>query len=368
MTIKDGAVISSSTAASGNSGSITINASDFVEVSGSAPILPIYPSNIVSAAAIQTSFLQQAFGLPSIPSGASGDVTINTRQLRVTDRGQVDVRNEGPGNAGTLRVNAPSIFLGNFGRLVAATTSGKGGEIILKAQNLQSRHNSLITATAVGSGDGGNVTINTKILVALEDSNITAKTVQGRGGNLTIDTDALVALENSDISANVLQGQGGNIQITTQGLFRSPDSDITASSQLGINGTVEINTPDVDLSSGLVKLPAELVDASNQIAQSCPGGVGPRASKFVITGRGGLPENPNEMLNRETVWTDERLIPLPAESPPSSLPASTQSNYPTQIVEANGWIINSIGEVILTASPRATLDIPWIHPSTCHAS
>ena len=383
VTIKNGAVISSSTAAPGNSGSITINASDFVEVSGSASIPPMNTSSIVSAAIIQTSFLQQAFGLPSIPSGTSGDVTINTRQLTVTDRGQVDVRNEGPGNAGTLRVNAPSIFLGNFGRLVAATTSGKGGDIILKAQNLQSRHNGLITATAVGSGDGGNVTINTKILVSLEDSNITAKTVQGRGGNLTIDTDALVGLKNSDISANALQGQGGNIQITTQALFLSPDSQITASSDLGIDGRVEINTPDIDLSSGLTTLPTQPVDVTGLIAQGCPGSrgnVGTGVSEFIVTGRGGLPPyQPGEPLTTETITVNRDSLerePLTtetitvngdsleagAENRSAEVISNPSRSTPSELVEAQGWVFNDKGEIVLTAYP--TNATPYSSSST----
>ncbi len=343
LRVRNGGRVDSSTTALGTAGSVTINASDSVEVSGVASGSR-EPSLVTSTATILAQSLQDTFRLSRDPRGDSGNVSINTKRVTVRDGGQLSVRNEGNSNAGTLKINANSINLDNQGGITATTASGEGGDITLNSKDILLRDNSSITATAGIAGTGGD------------------------GGNITINADTLAALENSDITADAFEGQGGNIQINTQGIFRSPNSDITASSLLGINGTVEINTPDVDLSSGLVKLPAELVDASNQIAQSCPGGVGPRASKFVITGRGGLPENPNEMLNRETVWTDERLIPLPAESPPSSLPASTQSNYPTEIVEANGWIINSIGEVILTASPRATLDIPWIHPSTCHAS
>lgn len=131
---------------------------------------------------------------------------------------------------------------------------------------------------------------------------------------------------------------------------------------------MEINTPDVDPAIGLANLPEELVDASNQIAQGCPAGVGPTASKFVITGRGGIPNNPNEPLSKDTIWTDLRPTFDSAQKRPSSSPVSTQSINPTEIVEANGWMVNSKGEVILTASPRPTLDIPWIHSSGCHAS
>ncbi len=342
LVVRDGGGVSTSTLTSGKAGNLDINASDFVEVSGTAPDT-VTPSFIISSGNKVNESLQRIYKLPPVPSGPSGNVTIKTPQLKIANGGLVSVRNYGTGRAGTLEVTANSVRIERAG-ITASTAGGEGGNITLNIQDsLLVRDNSQISAEASGTGNGGNITVGTSILAALKNSNITA---------------------------NAFEGRGGNIQIRTQGLFRSPNSDITASSQLGINGTVEINTPDVDLSSGLVKLPAELVDASNQIAQSCPGGVGPRASKFVITGRGGLPENPNEMLNNfETVWTDERLIPSPAESRPSSPPDSTQSTNPTEIVEANGWVVNSKGEVILTATaPSATIQVPWIHPSGCHAS
>ncbi len=119
-------------------------------------------------------------------------VIINAEKLRVTDGALVDVRNEGSGNAGTLRVNTSSIFLDNEGRITAATASGVGGYIFLQAQNLQLGDNSAITASAGGTGNGGNI---------------------------TIDTDTLVALENSDITANAEQSFGGRVSINAQGIF-----------------------------------------------------------------------------------------------------------------------------------------------------
>ena len=115
-------------------------------------------------------------------------------------------------------------------------------------------------------------------------SNITTDaTGTATGGNIIIDTGVIAALEDSDISANAEDAKGGRVIIDAQGIigteFRekeNPDtSEITATSRLGpkFSGTVEINTLDVDLSRGLVDLPAELMDASNQIAQGCPTGV-----------------------------------------------------------------------------------------------
>lgn len=58
------------------------------------------------------------------------------------------------------------------------------------------------------------------------------------------------------------------------------------------------------------------------------------------------------------------------ENRPSTKPAanSTIESVPTQIVEANGWITNDKGEVVLTATaPSATLNIPWVPNSDCNA-
>ena len=135
---------------------------------------------------------------------------------------------------------------------------------------------------------------------------------------------------------------------------------------------MEINNPDVDPTQGLVELPAELVDASNQIAQGCPASVARGESKFIITGRGGLPPNPNEPLRGDNTLTNWSTLDSDTENRSSAEKGATNptiESVPTQIVEANGWIITNKGEVILTASaPAATLDIPWVPSTDCHAN
>ena len=89
------------------------------------------------------------------------------------------------------------------------------------------------------------------------------------GGNITLTTPVVVALENSDITASAIQGSGGNIQINAGAIlgttFRevlTPESDITASSEFGVSGEVEINSIEGDPSSGTVSLPEEVADSS----------------------------------------------------------------------------------------------------------
>jgi filamentous hemagglutinin family protein len=362
LLVQDGGRVDTSTLASGQAGNLTINASNSVEVKGENVSSSANPTIIESSAATVNDNLRRLFALPSEPSGSSGNVIINTPKLNVINEGQISVKNSGTGDAGGLMVNASSIFLARLGAITATSKSGRGGNISLQSQEIQLRSGSSITTDATGG--------------------------IGNGGNINIDADILVGLENSDITATAVRGQGGNIQINTQGIFgieprsdRTVESDITASSELGVDGVVQINRPDVDPSAELVVLPSELIDASGLIAQSCPANVGRQASKFVVTGRGGLPEDPSKPLNGETVWTDLRPFAL-ENQPRKSTSLAPQPEVKTReqadwansseavlLVEANEWAFNSKGEVMLTASaPTVTPDIPWLSSTSCNGS
>jgi len=237
--------------------------------------------------------------------------------------------------------------LNNGGFLSANTNGGEGGSIFLNAQNLQIRHSSLFTAAAQGSGNGGNISIN---------------------------TGTLAALENSFISADAVKGRGGNIQINAQGLFQSPDSKFTASSNFGVNGTVQVNTLVNNSTLGLVRLPIVPVDAAKLIAQGCGANTGPRGNKFVVTGSGGLPPGPNEPQTGNTVWTDlgsdaaPKSVSSDSSDIENAMPSTEYEYKGGPLVEAQGWVTNSKGEVVLTANaPTLTPDIPWVKPASCHA-
>jgi large exoprotein involved in heme utilization and adhesion len=189
------------------------------------------------------------------------------------------------------------------------------------------RQNSLINATAGGTGNGGNITINAPVIAGFE---------------------------NSDIIANAVQGNGGNIQITTQGIFGlefrpqlTPENDITASSQFGVNGTVEINEFSLDPDTGIVELPAGLADTSDQIAQGC---ATDGDSSFIATGRGGIPPSPNERLSSDLTWGDTRdLSEFLGAAPSGPAPAGSVPAQPPGLTEINAWRINANGQVELLA-------------------
>ena len=354
LAVLDGGIVNTSTLATGNAGSITVNASESVQVSGIVPGESLLPSTLSSSADIVNETVQKFLGLPPVPSGAAGNLTINTPALRVTDSGEVRVINQGSGDAGTLLVNARSIFLNNQGNLTAATAAGVGGNIFLQAQNLQMRRNSAISTTAGGTGNGGNITIH---------------------------TGTLLALENSDITANAQLGFGGRVIINAKGIFGSHDR-ITASSALGpsFNGVVQFNTPDVDPSTAVVALPLTVLDPTHQITAGCSA---QKSNNFVVTGRGGLPEDPTSTLRGATLWSDLRRVfgvggvgevggvggEISSSSPssPSSPPTPSSSSSPdSPIVEATGWVVDASGQVELVAiAPNRTPTQPWQKITDC---
>ena len=133
---------------------------------------------------------------------------------------------------------------------------------------------------------------------------------------------------------------------------------------------MELNTPEVGPSQGLVTLPAELVDASNQIANSCAAGSESVASnKFIITGRGGLPPSPTEPLNGETVLTEWATLKSDIENRYVSYTNFTRETAPTTIVEAQGWVIAPNGEMSLIASvSTVTPNSSRLIPTSCNDS
>ncbi|WGV28318.1 filamentous hemagglutinin N-terminal domain-containing protein [Halotia branconii] len=336
LIIKDGSVVSAGSLdkSSGNGGSLTIKASDYVELSKKAP--NGFPSGLY---------------VRSRGSGDGGSLFLTTGQL-IVDNAQVTVSALGKGNAGNLEVKAHDIRL-NEGKLIAETRSGNGGDIKLQLQNLLLlRNHSQISTTAGITGQGGN------------------------GGNITINIPngfiVAVPSENSDISANAFTGKGGNVQVNAFSVlgtqFReklTELSDITASSEFGLNGTVEINTPDVDLNPELINLPNQPV--APKISQTCRTGASGNQNSFTITGRGGLPSSPTETLNADAVLADWIILDTVETKPSSvSLSKNTASLTQTSIVEATGWVFNTKGEVVLIAkAPTVTPHNSWQNSTDC---
>ena len=344
----------------GKAGNITLNVTDSITLSGSdaaySARLAQFGSNIVPNAGSASGLFANTLGAST---SRGGELTISTRQLNIRDGAQVTVSSQGSGIAGLLIVKANSISLDNQGR-ISADTRGGGGAIELRSHNLILRRGSSITTNATGTATGGNITIDTDNLVA-------------------------VPKKNSDISANATDSFGGRVIVNASGIFGTQFrprptelSDITASSELGaqFNGTVQLNTPDIDPNRGLAALPANVIDTSQLIANSCIGRSNRREGKFIITGNGGLPVMPDDPpiapYQTYQIPTIQNASVSSIHQPEGARSFSTNSlnatpPTPKPLVEATGWKYGSHGEVILVAqAPTGTPDSFWSKLPTCH--
>ena len=304
---------------SGRAGNLTVKAAESVQISGTGSL-----------------------SVEATEGGTAGNLTVETGQMSVSDGAQVTVSSR-QGRAGNLTINANSLSL-NQGSITAETGKSEGEEgananITLKISDLfRIENESLISAQAFETANGGNIDIDTKFLIAFPP--------EGPKG--------------SDIIANAERGNGGNINITAQGIFGIEEreasegnrtNDIDASSEFGLAGVVEINQPDLDPNRGLVELPETVVDPAALVAQNpCKRG---SESEFVITGKGGLPPSLSEDLSSEA--TQVGLVePAPIETQESKSgevqenPESSSSE-PKPIIPAQGWVFNDKGEVVLVA-------------------
>ncbi|WP_162139184.1 filamentous hemagglutinin N-terminal domain-containing protein [Pseudanabaena sp. PCC 6802] len=323
FTILNGAEAQSSTLGSGRAGTVTVKASELVELSGRT-----FDNRFASA--IRTASGLE--GVTTTATGQAGDVTIAAPTVIVRNGAEIKVSATGTGAAGNLNIDANLVRLDRQGTLQAETRAGDRGNINLQTRDsLQLLRNSNISANAFGTATGGNVFINAT---------------------------TLAALQNSDISANAEFAFGGRVIANVpQGYFNTPDSEITATSALGqeFNGVVEIRTPDIDASKGLVTLSLTPVDVSKLIAQRCL--ADRKGNEFIITGRGGLPTLPNDLLRTNSTLEDlgreESLLKSDRNSPVESSAQSSESSHLNSasqaeiITEAQQWAIAKDGKVVL---------------------
>ena len=374
LNVNNGARLVTTTGGKGDAGSIKITATDNIFLDGNK-------DNISSAALSQ---------LEPSAVGKGGNIEINSRNLTITNGAGLSTTTGGKGDAGNIKITATdNIFLDgkNSGAFstVAPSGVGKGGEIEINSQNLSVANKAKLNTSTIGQGSAGNIILNINKIVLTGNGNILSESVDftggdinittkdylllknnsliatdsissgknGNGGNITINSPVIVATPgNNDITANASQGAGGNIKITSQGLFgiqyrpkgqeSNFTSDITASSTFGRDGAVNISIPGVDPGKDSTQLPTVANDASTQISRVCSANT--RQNKLTVTGRGGLPPNANDPLNSDVVWQDARTT--------GSQPAiSSGTTNPVQLAPpAVGWVFNGKGKVTLVAA------------------
>ncbi|MCY6494438.1 two-partner secretion domain-containing protein [Leptolyngbya sp. GGD] len=226
-----------------NSGNLAINARD-VNILGNSQIL---------AGTLQE---QESF------DHKAGNITVNaTDNVNIRARSVIrnDVYNTQSGNAGDLNITARSLSLSDNSYL-SSSTFGKGsaGNITIQTRENISLENQSLIFSRVGTnaiGQAGNIILDTSTLDLNNSSQLSAATFgEGDAGNILINARDRVLVRNgnslnqsgifSTVEENAI-GAGGDIKITTRSLEMTRGGLITAGiSGEGNGGDITINARD----------------------------------------------------------------------------------------------------------------------------
>ncbi|MFN6481556.1 MULTISPECIES: filamentous hemagglutinin N-terminal domain-containing protein [unclassified Nostoc] len=259
LSLKNEAYISAATAGYGRSGNIDVNTERLVAQDGAAIFSGTFDGssgaggnlNIIASDSVEVtgttadSNFATSIGTKSFGSGNAGNVSIDTKQLLVTNGGTVQTETSGLGKAGTLQINASDSV-----------------EVVGTAPN--ESFVSGISSENEGSGGAGEINITTGRLITQNRGQIAAGTRSGDTGNgadINIQARDRISLDyGGGIFSDILTGaggNGGNINIDTRLLSVSNGALIsTASIGRGKPGNIKIHASDSVSFDGKLELPS----------------------------------------------------------------------------------------------------------------
>jgi filamentous hemagglutinin family protein len=280
IVMQDGALITSETESPGDGGTIAISADTAFTIG--------------SGAAIASSSTKAW----SESTGNSGDIRLSAGSRFISINGSVTTATD-QAQGGNVDISAPSIALTNQS-IVSASAEGEGdaGDIALTARDTFSMTDSSVT-TESGISSGGTIEISARERIDLWNSEI-ASSVRGgqntRAGSIYIDP-TYVTLSNSNIVANAYEGRGGNIDIVADVFLADASSLVDASSQLGIDGEVDIRAPTKYLAENLKPMPEKYRQAHTLLRKPCVARIqGGKYSSLIVGRREVMPIEPGGVL------------------------------------------------------------------------
>ena len=280
LILKDGVQIAASSLGAGDGGELKINASESVELMGTSPNgrttgLTNYASSKGKGGTItiQTKDLMlargglittQSFGSESdnatgdVASGDGGDIIINAyNSVSILDGQEITALTSGTGNAGNITINTGTLSIEKAGIITVASVDeaeGASGNLTInasKAINLSGKDSSL-QATGTLLGKAGNLTIKTGQMNIADAAIVTVNNLEGQAGNLTIEADSLLVTgEKSSIIGSTESGRAGNVSIRAgKSVTLSNQGEISVQADgIGKAGNLTIETGEINVSN-----------------------------------------------------------------------------------------------------------------------
>jgi filamentous hemagglutinin family protein len=187
ITLTGGSQIEASTLGANSGGTLTVTASDAVELTGSTT---------------DKYFTGMFAEVYSGANGNGGNLIINTGSLSLRGvSARIDVNNDGNGNAGNIVFNANNISISHSQVSASTFSTGNAGNLTIHATNS-------VELSGEIPGTGGNPGFPGGLFAQVDVNGV------GHGGNLTIDTKRLSVSDGSKVQvATFGQGDAGDLLI-----------------------------------------------------------------------------------------------------------------------------------------------------------
>lgn len=272
LQVLNGSSLIASAFGSGNGGTIAVNANT-VLVSGVHPQLY---TDITGTQSLAPSGIASQTGLNG---GSAGGVKIVAGSLEISDGGRLSVETFGPGDGGSLEVEASNVLIsgvnpdlrdllisndanpkyaaasilsGSGSFFLGDAATGQGGNIELKAESIELSDGALISSETETPGDGGyikieadNVALSGGASIAAE-SRVAFATRTGKAGNISITANETFSSDSSSVTTAAELAEGGDVTIKSWETYLANNSLISAeSSGPGDAGNITLTATDI---------------------------------------------------------------------------------------------------------------------------
>jgi filamentous hemagglutinin family protein len=157
--------------------------------------------------------------------GNGGDINVNAGSLVVRENGQLGSVVNGQGTSGNITINVRDRVEVNNGFIsngILANASGTSGDVTIEAGSITISNASFIDVATFGQGNSGNITLTARGPVALTDgstvlfSNVLEDAV-GNGGTIAINAESVSIRNGARLDVSTNgRGNAGNIQIAAR--------------------------------------------------------------------------------------------------------------------------------------------------------
>lgn len=274
-------------------------------------------------------------------SGAGGgDIQVRGRGVTMADGSRIESSTLGAQPGGTVTVNAEYLEItgsSNLYSVVISSATGKGSDLIIKAERLVVRDGGIASET-VGDGNAGNVIVDASELevnssrISSSSRDLDSINVNGNAGNISINANSLIIRNFGLITSETkTSGNAGNININASEV--EIDSSTIISNSFSIEENANISVGD----AGNI-----IIDANSLIVRN--GGM--IASGTTTSGSAG-----NISIESEYVEVTDRNSAIASDSifTPENANA-TVGNAGNVVIDTNRLIVRNQGSIFATTT------------------